>query len=151
MLQHVAPLRETDFRASKGRHMQCPLLCASWHHPAPLPAAAELSPRKPSCFASGHAPVSAQALESPPVHTADATELNRGCLNLGFLIEAFGCAAGAVVPKNRQPRLEVQQNNSWLSGMMPAASGIMWNQTEPRGRFRQTQREWCDGVRFSPL
>lgn len=144
-------MREADFRGSEGRHGQCPLPCASWHHPPPLPAAAEVSPRKPSCFAPGPVSGSAQALESPPMHRADATELNRGWLNLGFLIEAFGCAAGTVMPKSRQPLLEVQQNNSLLSGMMPAASGIMWSQTEPRDRLRQTEREWCDGVRFPPL
>lgn len=142
MLQHMALLRETDFRASKGRHLQCPLLSAPWRHPAPLCAAAEVSPGKPSCFVPGHVSVSAQALESPPVHRADAaqTELNRGCSSLGFLIEAFGCAAGIVMPKNRQPLLEVQQNNSLLSGRMPAALGIMCSQTEPRGRFRQTKK-----------
>lgn len=96
-------------------------------------------------------PVSAQA--SPPVHRADAAqaELNMGSLSLGFLIEAFGCAAGTVRPKNRQPLREVQQNNSLLSGAMTAASRTLWSQTEPQGRFRQTKIAWCDGMRFSPL
>lgn len=86
------------------------------------------------------------------MHRADAvqTDLNMAGLNLGSLIEAFGCAAGTVMPKSRRPLMEVQQNNSLLSGIMPDASRTMWSQTEPWAGS-DIKKEWCDGVRFSSL
>lgn len=83
-------------------------------------------------LASGHLSVPAEALAAHLLHRADATrsQLSTGCLNLDFLLEAFRCTTGTVMPKNRQLLREDEQGNSLLLGQRSHVSGTGRSEAE---------------------